>query len=248
MVVERVFSYIGVALLCVTWSVGATDYEKKDVPASSDEYLQLSEPERRVSGAYVGAGLMLSRISNSVLVRRNDSVVDDYKKTAMQPDLSLICGFGSTFYKQYYAGVELAFFKRFSKKTSRFRTNLAYDVELTHEASIGLNMDVRFGLQLPQQATLVYVTVGFARVIGSSAIVHSNGNKLRKSFGSFYPTFGFGAEYKINPKWNVRGDVRFSITSRDGRAYIVRDTTRMMWNTAGKPNRIAFGVSITRSM
>jgi hypothetical protein len=95
----------------------------------------------------------------------------------------------------------------------------------------------------------VYATIGFARIIGTTALYVSNGNSnaSKKSFGSFYPTFGLGAEYKMTYNWNIRMDVRFSITSRDEKAAVARDAGGT-WSTAGRPNRAAVRISVTRSI
>jgi hypothetical protein len=209
-------------------------------PAAADEFLELAEPQRNISGAYYGAGLTLSSISHGVKVEKAGQPTVDFKKTSVQFDLSLIGGFGSAFYKQYYAGLELELFKRLGGKTSYHNDG---NVGLTHHATIGLNMDVRFGYLFPEQGCLAYTTVGFARVLGRVAIRDdAKQNKREGSFGSFYPTFGVGVERKINHRWNVRADLRLSITSKESEKHVAG------WKYEGKPNRTAFRISITRSI
>jgi hypothetical protein len=214
-----------------------------------DDFQQLSEPERKVAGAYYGVGLMMSRIADSTLVSHNGNE-REFKKTAVQPDLSAILGFGSAFFERYYAGVELRFFKRFAKNTSHTGELDGYRVALTHCASYGMDMDVRFGIQLPKRGALIYLTAGFARIIGETAIYRGDdpAPRAKRSFGSFYPTVGMGGEYKLNHDWNVRVDARLSVTSRDSRGNILRDSPAEVWTAAGKPNRMALGISFTRNI
>ncbi|MDR2766486.1 MAG: porin family protein [Holosporaceae bacterium] len=211
-----------------------------------EEFLELSEPHRNVSGAYLGVGAGVSLISNSIHCKRDGQPDIDFKNSASQFDLSLILGFGAPFSGRYYAGIELELFKRLSEKTSYHDTGL---VGVRHVGNVGFNMDVRFGYLLPERSSLVYVTVGFAKVLGRA--VFDNGDHQRKgdptqAFGSYYPTLGVGAERKINQLWNVRGDLRFSVTSKDDNknAYV----RNFHWKFEGKPSRIALRVSIIRNI
>lgn len=210
----------------------------------NDEYSnlpELGEPCRYVSGAYFGLGGTISNIKHKVTAKKKNSKQDiGESKSNAQFDLSLIAGFGSAFYKQYYAGIEFDFFKRFKGSSSRKE-----DMEVRFPSNIGLNMDVRFGRQLPHYGSLVYVTVGFARVIGEVTF-YSNNKSAKYSFGSFYPTLGLGIEKKINNDWNIRGDVRFAITSKDDNKDAKIDKTE--WKYEGKPNRVAFRISVTRNI
>jgi hypothetical protein len=208
-----------------TQNIDSQDYVLSD-------FQKLSEPERRISGAYYGLGLGASMMSHSILVRRaaSDSTL---KSTATQLDLSLILGFGSDFYNKYYAGIEFDMFKRFPVKRKKF-TFEGQNVCVEHQASIGLNMDARFGYQLPHKGILPYVTVGFARVIGNV-----NGS----SFGSFYPTFGIGIEHKLNQKCNVRFDIRAALTSKEDQKTIGNYMT-----AESRPSKFSVRISFTRNL
>ncbi|MDR1561151.1 MAG: porin family protein [Holosporaceae bacterium] len=206
--------------------------------SSVDEFLALSEPHKSVSGAYYGLGLALSMMSHKA--RFVDSSVSkevNLKKTANQFDVSLIGGFGAPFYEKYYAGIEFDFFKRFPSKKS-------YESELgiIHTSTLGLNMDVRFGYLFPEHGSMLYLTVGFARALGHVAHRNQLNKESEGSFGSFFPAFGAGLEYKINHKWNIRGDFRILITSKENKKNLCN------WQYEAKPNRIAFRISVTRNL
>jgi hypothetical protein len=207
----------------------------------SEEFLDLDEPDRNISGAYYGLGFTLSRISHSMKASRSGQEVS-FKKADNQYDISLIGGFGSMFYKRYYAGIEMEFFRRFSGKTNYHSSGA---IGLKHTSTVGLNMDVRFGYVFPKQGSLVYATIGCARVLGTVVSAEGVGRNARVqegSFGSFYPTVGGGVEKKLNSRWNVRGDLRVSITSTD-------DNRRVRnWNFEAKPSRTALRVSVTRNI
>lgn len=202
---------------------------------------KLGEPCRYVSGAYFGFGGTVSDIKHKVTVRKGNNPQDvSASKSKAQFDLSMISGFGAAFYNEYYAGIEFEFFKRFKRSSSREN-----EIEVMFTSNIGLNMDVRFGRQLPRYGALIYTTAGFARVIGE-ATFYSNNDYAKRSFGSFYPNFGFGVEKKINNDWNVRGDFRFAISSKDD-----NKETRMngvIWKYEGKPNKTSFRISVTKNI
>jgi hypothetical protein len=207
---------------------------------NAEEFLELGEPQNNISGAYWGLGFGLSSISHNVKATQNGGNEINHKKSANQFDLSLICGFGSAFYKSYYAGLEFDVFKRLGGGTS---LNSDETVGIMHNSTIGMNMDVRLGYLFPDEGWLAYSTVGFARVLGRATFNNAAGQtKQEGSFGSFYPTVGFGAERKMGPRWSLRGDFRYSITSKD-------DGKRVgTWSYEGKPNRMAIRISIARSI
>lgn len=244
----RNYFYSFATMLLVFSSINNVAASSKKQETTSEynkdnDFLELSEPERKVSGAYYGLGVTLSRTSNKLNISKNQQTSVKYDNSANQYDLSAIVGFGSAFYERYYAGVELDFFKRLPEKTKR-----KDEIGIIHASNIGMNMDVRFGYQFPQYGTLGYVTVGFARIIGKTAFYRSNDNNpsAKKSFGSFYPTLGFGLEYKMNHKWNLRGDFRYSITNKDDNKYEKLDANE--WNFDAKPNRFAIRFSVTRNI
>ncbi|MDR1236261.1 MAG: hypothetical protein LBJ96_04610 [Holosporaceae bacterium] len=208
---------------------------------TTDEFLEPAEPERSVGGAYYGVGVALSRISHNLKASKIGATGrTEFRSNKNQFDVSLIGGFGAAFHKRYYAGIEMDFFKRLNGGTSYSSDK---QIGIKHSSTLGLNMDVRFGYLYPQQGYLAYVTVGFARVLGRG-LFDSGSCYSEGSFGSFYPTLGVGVEKKVNHLWNVRADVRFSITVKDDDKHL-RGTN---WNYEGKPGRTALRISVTRSI
>ncbi|GHT95109.1 hypothetical protein FACS1894122_12350 [Alphaproteobacteria bacterium] len=148
-----------------------------------------------------------------VIAIKGDGVEEnilDLSSSANQYDLSLIAGFGAPFHKNWYAGIEFALFKRFGE---RKKDNGLIGIK--HSSIIGMDMDVRLGYLFPQSGNLLYVTIGFTRILGRATFPQDKERRGEVSFGSFYPTFGFGIEHKINHNWNIRGDFRISLTSKD---------------------------------
>lgn len=242
-------------ILSVLWSIGlvfavvAAEPNQEQQQTSTfvkndNEYSnlpKLGEPCRYVSGAYFGLGGTISNIKHKVTVKKSNSPLEiGVSKSKAQFDLSMIAGFGAAFYKEYYAGLEFEFFKRF--KGSGSREN---EIEVLFSSSIGLNMDVRFGRQLPHYGALVYTTVGFARLIGETMFYSSNMD-AKRSFGSFYPNFGLGIEKKINNDWNIRGDVRFAITAKDNNKEA--HMSGVKWKYEGTPNKTSFRISVTKNI
>ncbi|GHU14293.1 hypothetical protein FACS189449_10770 [Alphaproteobacteria bacterium] len=231
---------------------------------NGDDFLELSEPERIVSGAYWGVGLGWSRISHKLsniqkvsagssatpasttpvegAGNRVDNIAN-LSSSASQYDLSLIAGFGAPFYKNYYAGIEFSMFKRFGQRKKDFDGE---DIGIKHSSTMGLDMDVRVGYLFPENGNLLYATIGFARVLGRVTLKKKDANPAEVSFGSFYPTFGVGVEHKVDHNWSIRGDFRMCITSKDdGKSYKANKTE---WKFDAKPSRYAFRISVTRSI
>lgn len=217
-------------MLCNSWVYGGDDIDFQEV----------SEPAVRIGGAYYGLGLGFSDITNKLNVYGNNGGHRYHKSSATQSDISLISGFGTTVYN-IYAGIELDVFKRLPKKN-----NVNGDTELQHRANWGLNMDVRFGYQPHNQRALYYGTFGFARIIGDMVAYDSVGHTISKqSFGSFFPTFGAGVEYKVNQSWNVRADGRISVCSKEKKTFYLNDGPATF---EVKPNRYAIRLSVVRSL
>ncbi|MBR1734433.1 MAG: outer membrane beta-barrel protein [Alphaproteobacteria bacterium] len=217
----------------------AQNNDRYSIKNDASDFQKFEEPDQKISGAYYGLGLGLSNISNQLHVYKNDGTSLNHKKSANQYDISLIGGFGTVLYNKYYAGVEFDFFKRLPKKTTWFDK-----VGIVHKANMGLNMDVRFGCQFPKQGNLLYVTVGFARVLGEMQ-ADNNGTINKATFGSFFPTAGIGIEHRMNQKVNIRGDFRYTFGSKE------RKSMPFNGNTAefqGKPKRFAFRLSVVRSI
>ncbi|MDR2158250.1 MAG: hypothetical protein LBO02_02960 [Holosporaceae bacterium] len=237
--------FLGV-LIAATPAFGDSETRQPE-NTTTDEFLKLETPDRNIDGAYYGLGITLSRISHKVKAIKNDRAEVNLKKTGNQFDISLIGGFGSAFYKRYYAGIEMELFKRFAGKT-----NYDGEIGIVHASTVGLNMDIRFGYLFPKQGALIYLTAGCARVLGRVAFNNSAAGVGRRSknpegsFGSFYPTFGVGIEKKINHLWNARADFRISLTSKDDNKY--KTTDAATWKYEAQPNKAAFRISIVRNI
>ncbi|MDR1333865.1 MAG: hypothetical protein LBJ71_01455 [Holosporaceae bacterium] len=227
--------------LCCSFSaafVVAAEYSG-DESKTAGEFLDLGEPEKEIGGAYAGLGVTLSRISHNLKAKGTAASSSEVNldSSGNQWDVSLIGGFGSAFYKRYYAGIEMDFFKRISGNT-KYSSNR--DIAIVHNSTMGLNMDIRFGYLYPQ-GYLIYSTIGFARVLGRGLFKHGT-DYVEGSFGSFYPTFGVGLEKKMNHRWNIRADFHISLTSKDD------NKSKSIWKYEAKPKRMAFRISITRSI
>jgi hypothetical protein len=185
-------------------------------------------------------------VSHKAKCVKNDVGEVNFEKTAHQFDVSLIGGFGAPFYRTYYTGIELDLFRRFYAKTS-----YNGEVGIIHSNHFGLNMDVRFGYLLPRHGAMIFVTAGFAKILGKMSFdadpQRGHVNNPDSSFGSSYPTFGFGAERKINHLWNIRGDFRISITSKDDNKSLKANSSSH-WKYEAKPSRMAVRISITRNI
>lgn len=223
------------------------------------EFEALSNPYRAISGAYVGAGLDVSRIQNKVrlFLGDKDGNVDKSPKIAekqnvTQFDVSVIGGFGSVFYENWYVGLEFKFFKRLPEKKRNFE-----EISIISKGCLGLNMDVRLGYQFPQNGVMVYASVGFARILGGMwAFDKTQNNKLlaKKTFGSFFPTAGVGVEYRLTQIWNIRADLRYSMGSREKKRFLYDDGSKKevadmpVRVLEGKPTRWSVGVSAVRML
>lgn len=241
------------ALTCFcSLTVADGGLEKLEELQPDEELQQLGEPYKNISGAYYGFGLGTSIISHRVKAW-NTTGGETPKRTANQLETSLIGGFGAAFYKRYYSGLELEFFKRFSGGGKKDGS-----IGVAHPSSMGINMDVRLGYLFPEQGNLLYMTVGFARIIGHARfgngsrtlpggrVVNDDKKYINRSFGSFYPTVGCGFEHKVDHNWNVRLDARYSITYKDdGKVVRVNGDT---WNYEGKPSRISLRCSVVRCL
>ncbi|MDR3180257.1 MAG: porin family protein [Holosporaceae bacterium] len=236
--------------LFLVFDVFSSVKDPADVPndASEDDFLELSEPHKTISGAYWGVGLGIANIKHKLNAtygttpERRESV--SLSSSANQYDFALIAGFGSAFYKKYYAGIDFLLFRRFSKKTE-FADG---EIGLRHTSSVGFDMDVRIGYLLPESGNLIYGTVGFARVVGSVVFKRNNQMDARysTSFGSFYPTFGVGMEHKINDTWSIRGDLRMSITSKDDGKQCKVDNK--VWIFDVKPSKLSIRLFVTHGI
>lgn len=237
--------------------------EDKEIDDQDSEFQPLADPYKYISGAYVGGGLDFSHMSYDVkLFEKNDKdVTQKMSKSTFQPALSVIGGFGTTFYKNWYAGLEFEFFKRFPKRSSKKDR-----LEVVFKSTLGFNMDAKLGYQFPNKGLMIYLTIGFARVLGSMSVKENDSAKpSRKTFGSFFPTIGFGAAYKVRQNWVVMGNIHYSIGSKEKKRFFypsdrekyeqniknkVEDPLKDIPKRAmeGKPMRWGFGIYLVRQL
>ncbi len=227
--------------LFISFSVIGEDISSNISEGTLEDFVPLDEPEQRVTGAYYGLGYDLSFIKHKVSAESdNPKESKKVNKSATQSAISLLAGFGTGFYRDYYIGLEFEIMHRFSKKTS-------YDGEigLKFPSQFGINMDVRFGYLFPKQGSMVYLTAGFSRTLGKVVVKTQDGHEVERGFGSYYPTIGLGVEYKLNPRWNVRLDGRYSITSKDSGNHLQGNKG---WDYNVKPQRIGIRLALTRNI
>jgi hypothetical protein len=238
-------SRFGVVLFFVAvYALPLLAEEEKSPSSKASEFPPLEDPDRNISGAYWGAGVALSRMSSEVKITETE---EKFKKSDNQFDVSAIAGFGSPFDRKYYIGLEVELFKRSGGKVD-YR---GCDTGVTSVPTVGINMDLRFGYLFRKEGVLLYLTTGFGRIIGKVFFREKTdnpkkNNEISGSFGSFYPVFGLGVEYKMNHLWNVRGDFRAALTSKDDNDK--RPGSDKLKKYEGKPGRIAFRLSFTRSI
>ena len=210
-----------------------------DYAENDDTFIELSDPSRYISGAFLGLGGGASSVSHK-LTAHNESTNQDHriKKSATQYDLSFLLGFGSLFHRNYYAGIQFEIMKRCGKGSS-YDENLGFKFN----PQFGINMDVRFGYLFPRQGNLAYATIGFSRTLGK-VLFKTSDRDVEVGFGSYYPTLGLGFEHKINHLWNVGACLKHSITSKDsGEARA--DGQR--WNYRVKPWVMMLKFYVTRN-
>lgn len=221
-----------------------THEEKQD-----DEFQKFGEPQKVISGAYWGIGLGLSRTQHKIEFAKltADGKIDGEKKkhtsSDMQPEISVLVGFGAPVYKRYYAGIEIEFFNRFGGKTKDYDDKL----HIHHCKNMSLNLDGRFGYLFPEKGNLIFITAGVSRVFGR--VSFEDEKKPTSSFGSFFPTVGVGFEHRINYNWNWRVDYHYVISTKDD-DHVVKagpKDTQTSYTYQGKANRMALRFVITRS-
>ncbi|MDR3155710.1 MAG: porin family protein [Holosporaceae bacterium] len=214
-----------------------------------EKFQELSHPYRYISGVYCGAGVGVSLASCAVSAVQNPGNINipTFKDSANQLAISICSGFGTNVYRRIYLGIELEILKKMSKKI-KDNENLA----IKFRPLLGFSMDIRMGYQFPEQGLMLFLTAGFCRICEQMAIVANgvspNDNNNRwYTFGSFYPTVGCGAEYKLDHDWSARIDFRIAITSKDdSRKDIGIDALR--YNLVGKPNNTTLKFSLTRNI
>ena len=213
--------------------------------ANNNDFMELDEPYRYVTGAYWGLSVGPTFVKHKLTA--HNETADTYQKTSFsktQFDLALLGGFGTSFYKDYYVGIEMEMMKRFGK--GEHYKNGSDKFGLKFNSQFGLNMNVRFGYLFPKQGNMVYALVGFSRTLGKVIEKKADGSNNEKSFGSYFPTVGIGIEHKMNYDWNVRLDVKYSITSSDSNRRIGGKIDP--WVYTAKPQSVGVRLSVTRNI
>ena len=207
------------------------------------DFVELDEPYQYVTGAYWGITVGPTFVKNKLVASNkdtNESRNISFSKT--QFDFGLMAGFGTSFYKDYYVGLEMEMLKRTGKGVHYKKEGDEFG--LRFQSQFGLNMNVRFGYLFPKQGNMVYVMVGFSRTLGK-AVGKDNNKEVEQSFGSYFPIIGIGIEHKINYDWNIRLDAKYSITSKDSEKRMYKDAP---WIYEAKPQSVGIRLSITRNI
>ncbi len=212
--------------------------------SNSDDLMALDQPYKYVTGAYWGVSFGPTFVKHKLSARNSSTgAVQNTNTSKTQMDLALLGGFGTSFYKDYYVGIEMEMMNRFGKGTHY--ANDADVFGLKFHSQFGLNMNVRFGYLFPKQGNMVYTMIGFSRTLGRVVERRANGKEIEKTFGSYFPTVGIGFEHKIDYDWNVRFDVKYSITSKDSDK---RASGNAAWKYDAKPQSVGVRFSITRNI
>ena len=209
-----------------------------------DDFIELDEPYQYVTGAYWGVTVGPTFVKHKLTATDKDAknVLQSTNISKTQFDFGLMAGFGASFYKDYYVGLETEILKRAGKGTYYKNENDAFGLKF--QPQFGLNMNVRFGYLFPKQGNMVYAMVGFSRTLGKAVGKDDNDKRVEQSFGSYFPTVGVGIEHKINYDWNIRLDVKYSITSKDSDKKMKKDEPVY----GAKPQSMGIRLSITRNI
>ncbi len=227
-------------ILLISSNIMMTNAVQTAINNNSNDFVELDKPERKISGAYYGIGYDLSFIKHEVQARNERNIDKSIKKSTTQSAISLLAGFGSSFYEDYYIGLEFEIMKRFSGKTS-----YEDDIGIKFSQQFGINMDVRFGYLFPKYGNMVYLTLGFSRTLGKVVVKVDGQKDAEKGFGSYFPTIGIGFQQKLNSKWNIHIDSRYSITSKDKYNRLIGNNN---WNYNVQPKRIGIRLSLTHNI
>lgn len=212
--------------------------------SNGDDFMELDEPYRYVTGAYWGVGVGPTFVRHKLSAQNGSTgATQQTNLSKTQMDLALLGGFGTSFYKDYYVGIEMEMMKRCGKGTHYANDSDA--LGLRFHSQFGLNMNVRFGYLFPKQGNMVYAMVGFSRTLGKVVEEGSGGEEATGTFGSYYPIVGGGFEHKINYDWNARFDVKYSITSTDSDQRMYRNAA---WKYDVKPRSVGVRFSLTRNI
>jgi len=210
---------------------------------SDDDFIELDEPYQYVTGAYWGVTVGPTFVKHKLTAtdESGENVLQSTNISKTQFDYGLMAGFGTSFYKDYYVGLEMEMLKRAGKGVHK---NEDEAFGLRFQSQFGLNMNVRFGYLFPKQGNMVYAMVGFSRTLGKAVGEDENNKTVEQSFGSYFPIVGVGIEHKINYDWNIRLDAKYSITSRDSDKKMKKDGPVY----GAKPQSIGIRLSITRNI
>ena len=211
----------------------------------SDDFVELDEPYQYITGAYWGITVGPTFVKHKLTADNN--VTKATQRTTLsktQFDLGLMAGFGTSFRDDYYVGIEMEMVKRVGKGIHYKNEGDTFGLKFSPQ--FGLNVNVRFGYQFPRYGNMVYVMVGFSRTLGKVVGKGTNGSSdIHKGFGSYYPIVGVGVEHKVNHDWNVRLDVKYSITSNDSNQKLYEKSP---WVYEVKPQSVGVRLSVTRNI
>lgn len=212
--------------------------------SSGDDLLELDEPYKYVTGAYWGVSVGPSFVSykldahcEAAGLKQNTNL----SKTMW--DMALLAGFGTSFYKDYYIGIEMELMKRKGKSVYFKEDTDVWGLKFSPQ--FGFNMNLRLGYLFPKQGNMVYALLGFSRTLGKVVEKRNDNIVNEKGFGSYYPVVGLGVEHKINHNWNVRMDVKYSISSKDSED---RRHGKDKWHYSVRPKNVGVRFSITRNI
>lgn len=208
--------------------------------SNDSDFMDLDDPYQYVTGAYWGISVGPTFVKHKLTA---DSVSQSTSISKTQFDFGLLAGFGTSFYKDYYVGIEMEVMERMGKGTHYGNEKDPFG--LRFQSQFGLNMNVRFGYLFPKQGNMVYAMAGFSRTLGKAVGKNADGSKeIEQSFGSYFPIVGIGIEHKINYDWNVRLDVKYSITSKDSDKCMYKGGPTY----SAKPKSVGIRLSLTRNI
>jgi hypothetical protein len=208
--------------------------------SSDDDFMELDDPYQYVTGAYWGISVGPTFVKHKLTA---DSVSQSTSISKTQFDFGLLAGFGTSFYKDYYVGIEMEMMERTGGGTHYKNEKDTFG--LRFQPQFGLNMNVRFGYLFPKQGNMVYLMTGFSRTLGKVVGKSADGKeKIEQSFGSYFPIVGIGIEHKINYDWNVRLDVKYSITSKDSEKCMYKGGPVY----SAKPQSVGVRLTLTRNI
>lgn len=213
---------------------------------TNNDFEELDEPYQYITGAYWGVSVGPTFVKHKLTANndKNEKVSQNTSISKTQFDLGLMAGFGTSFHDDYYVGIEMEMVKRVGRGVHYKNEGDTFGLKFNPQ--FGLNMNVRFGYQFPKYGNMVYSMVGFSRTLGKVVGKAPDGsNDIHKGFGSYYPIVGFGFEHKINYDWNVRLDVKYSITSSDSDQRLYEKSP---WVYEVKPQSIGVRLSVTRNI